>query len=460
MERLSSGVRINAAVDDAAGLVISQGMQAQIGAGNAQLRNINDMVSMTQVVDSTLAAIGDDLQRIRTLAVQAANGTLNAADRAALQVEVAARYRDARNLQQSTSYNGHALLDGSLQLQTGGDASGAAVSLAVPALFLPKTTDVLYGYVQMAQASVTATPSAALSSGDLLLSGHPVPPTQAGPAAGQDADSAWALANAINTLSSKGYDAQANPASVSGAATVPPLGDQVAAGDITINGVATRAGNVVNAINAIAAQTGVTASQRAVSGSGANTAYVLSLSAADGRNISVSGAAGFGLADTQVACTVSISGPLTQTPEANLVISGANPAAAGLVTSTVQAQNVGDPTLVLYDASSGYDLNPHVDSVPNATATINAMDGKLDALNALRVQVGAAENALTQRSSDLTQQRDSTQQAQSQIRDADFATEVASLTSDNIVQTSSLAMIAQANASPGVLLSILLGHGS
>jgi len=87
MERLSSGVRINSAKDDAAGLAISTRMTASIRGISAAIRNANDGISLTQTAEGSLAQIGDNLQRIRELAVQSANTGNNASDRAALNNE-------------------------------------------------------------------------------------------------------------------------------------------------------------------------------------------------------------------------------------------------------------------------------------------------------------------------------------------------------------------------------------
>ncbi len=88
IERLSSGLRINRAADDAAGLAVSEGMRSQIRGMNVAARNAQDGVSMVQVADGALGTVGDMLQRVRDLAVQSSNGTLTDAQRTNLDIEV------------------------------------------------------------------------------------------------------------------------------------------------------------------------------------------------------------------------------------------------------------------------------------------------------------------------------------------------------------------------------------
>src|SRR5258705_7640815 len=87
MQRLSSGLRINSAADDAAGLAISQRMSAQVRGANVAIRNANDGISLAQTADGALASVGDSLQRMRELAVQALNSTNSGPDKASLNQE-------------------------------------------------------------------------------------------------------------------------------------------------------------------------------------------------------------------------------------------------------------------------------------------------------------------------------------------------------------------------------------
>jgi len=114
IQRLSSGLRINSAKDDAAGLAIATRMTSQINGLNQAVRNANDGISMAQTTESALGEVTNNLQRIRELAVESANGTYSTADRAALDVEVQQRLSEIDRIASKTTFNGQNVLDGSL----------------------------------------------------------------------------------------------------------------------------------------------------------------------------------------------------------------------------------------------------------------------------------------------------------------------------------------------------------
>ncbi len=125
IQRLSSGLRINSAKDDAAGLAISQRMTTQVRGMDVAARNANDGISLAQTAEGALSSIGENMQRIRELAVQAANGTNSAEDRAALQKEVVQLSEEISRVTDNSSFNGTKLLDGSttsFTIQVGADA--------------------------------------------------------------------------------------------------------------------------------------------------------------------------------------------------------------------------------------------------------------------------------------------------------------------------------------------------
>ncbi len=114
MQRLSSGLRVNSAKDDAAGLAIAERMNAQVRGMGVAIRNANDATSLAQTAEGGTAKIGDALQRMRELSVQSANGTNNAGDRDNLQTEFASLQAEVTRLVSGTKFNGQSLLDGSV----------------------------------------------------------------------------------------------------------------------------------------------------------------------------------------------------------------------------------------------------------------------------------------------------------------------------------------------------------
>lgn len=117
LQRLSSGLRINSAKDDAAGLAISERFSSQITGLNQAIRNANDGISLAQVAEGALGESGSILQRIRELAVQSANATNSASDRQALQAEVNQLKEELERIATTTEFNGLKLLDGTFQAQ-------------------------------------------------------------------------------------------------------------------------------------------------------------------------------------------------------------------------------------------------------------------------------------------------------------------------------------------------------
>src|SRR5450631_4581418 len=118
LQRLSSGLKINSAADDAAGLAIATAFTTQINGTNQAVRNANDAISETQTAGGALATLNDNLQSIRTLAVESANGSNSAQDRAALDQQVQQQIAEITRIASQTSFNGLNVLDGSAGVTT------------------------------------------------------------------------------------------------------------------------------------------------------------------------------------------------------------------------------------------------------------------------------------------------------------------------------------------------------
>jgi flagellin len=287
LQRLSSGLRINSAKDDAAGLAISERFTTQIRGLNQAVRNANDGISLSQTAEGALAETGNALQRIRELAIQSANSTNSASDRTALNAEAAQLLSEVQRIAQSTQFNGQNILDGSFasaQFQVGANAN-QTISFGIAGA----TTNLLGAY----QATSTAVSSNAFDGAGFTINGVEVGVSAATSAAGVTADSATAKATAINSKSSLTGVTATAANSVVGAAPVARSG--LASGALVINGISvgavasdtnavTQGRNAAAAINAVSNQTGVTAVADASTGA-------LSLTAADGRNIALTSSA-------------------------------------------------------------------------------------------------------------------------------------------------------------------------
>ena len=286
LSRLSSGLRINSARDDAAGLAISNRFTAQVRGLNVAIRNANDGISLAQTAEGALGAMTESLQRLRELALQSANATNSDSDRQALAAEADQLVSELSRVADQTNFNGRKLLDGSFDssVQIGTNV-GETVSFAINEVSI----DNIGGGVG---AGISAIGNAnAITNGDLNINGIAISPSSASDDTASSANagaSAIAKVAAINRATEQtNVRAEVNTNVVAGSA----IAASATAGTITINGVqvgvnttadaATTRSSVVTAINSIADQTGVTAVD-----SGSDNNGVL-LEAADGRNVTI-----------------------------------------------------------------------------------------------------------------------------------------------------------------------------
>jgi len=294
MERLSTGVRINSARDDAAGLAITTRMTANIRGLSAAIRNANDGISLTQTAEGSLSAIQDNLQRVRELAVQSANSSNTLSDRAALNAEASQLISEIDRVANNSSFNGIKLLDGSYQnqaLQIGsGNEANDRISVSIgsaKASALGVGSGSSFGLTLAAGSKVK---TGALSTGDLSINSTQVNASVSDGVSSLFANSSGiAKAAAINSVSAQtGVNASVSSTTWVGAAATSFTA--MAAGKVLINGIdigaieastnaVDRGTQVAAAINGKTNQTGVTAVS--------DTAGILTLTATDGRNIAV-----------------------------------------------------------------------------------------------------------------------------------------------------------------------------
>jgi flagellin len=310
MERLSTGLRINSAKDDAAGLAISNRMTAQIRGMSMAIKNANDGISMAQTADGAYGQVTSMLQRMRELAVQAANGAVSGSDRASIQLEIDELKAEINNVADRTNFNGIKLLDGTardVKLQTGTN-EGELMSVDFSSV---KAKDIGSGdNPALTSIGGLSTTFAAMSAGDLLINGVQVGASLAtddelSSSTATPASSAIAKVAAINRVTEQsGVYAKVNTTEVSGQTMTAPAA--ASSGTISINGyttvsfstatdLATSRVNIAKAINDISAATGVVAIDTGDDKQG------VKLVAADGRNIIVDNTFTTGSAATGVA---------------------------------------------------------------------------------------------------------------------------------------------------------------
>ncbi len=439
LQRLSSGLRINSAKDDAAGLAIASRMTSQIRGLNQASRNANDGISLAQTAEGGLGTITNNLQRIRELSVQSANATNSSSDRAALQNEAAELIAEIDRIATTSSFNGVSLLDGtftSQQFQVGADANQ---TISVSSIASARTTDLGASY-SSTKTSAALVSTNTISAGDLIINGVTL-----GAVATTDAKD---LASAINALSGTGVTASAAATSVSGTSMV----TAALTGTITINNVATASITtgggtlaadrtaVTSAINAISAATGVTATNTGADSTG------VTLSAADGRNVTVA-------FSTLTAAATGVGAAGTTESTVTLDSTGSGGIA---FTTTGTIANTGFTVETIAASLSGTAVsNLDISSVSGANTAITSIDAALNSINTSRGSLGAIQSRFESVVSNLATTSENLSAARSRIMDADFAAETAALTRAQILQQAGVSILSQANASPQLVLSLL-----
>jgi len=378
LQRLSSGLRINSAKDDAAGLSIAERFTSQIRGNTQAARNANDGISLAQTAEGDLVQIGNNLQRIRELAVQSANATNSASDRAALQAEASLLIAEVDRVAANSSFNGVKLLDGTFtaqQFQVGANAT-TNDRITLSAISSARTSQ-LGGVGATTSATVTGTATtAALAAGDLTLNGQQVGASVAGAAPGQSTSSAFSIAGAINAVSANsGVTATANATTVTGAAAT--TFTAIAANTFSINGVnvgavaagTTAAGqgaNLAAAVNAVSTQTGVTAAADATTGA-------VTLTAADGRDIKITENVTSNATGVSVATTGQRAVLLAQTgfSSGSVGVAGTTTIASGAFTAA-DASAAGEVFTLAVD---GLTLYTETSTAGTDTVTAAELDG-------------------------------------------------------------------------------------
>lgn len=472
LQRLSSGLRINSAKDDAAGLAISERMTAQIRGLNQASRNANDGVSLAQTAEGALSSAGDILQRIRELAVQSANASNSANDRQALQNEVGQLTQELDRIATSTEFNGKKLFDGSFGTANFQVGANANQTITASTANLRTST---YGNNQVGGAgpglgagtlAAAGAEATALTAGNFDINGYVGTKT----VAVVTTDSAASIATKVNNVTgSTGVTATAKTDvkltfSAAGAYNLKVFGDNTTGETVTFSlsaaNTADGLSSAVTAFNDKSAKTGLVASLNSTntdviitSATGANikledtttaNAGTVVVQALKADQSTALGASATLAADT-TADGVFVTGQVTFDSEKSF--SAVQAAAGTNLLAAVGAATVGS-TLNKVSALD-------VTSFLNSTDAIKTVDSALALINGERAKFGALQGRFESTVSNLQATSENLSAARSRIRDADFAAETANLTRNQILQQAGVAMLAQANALPNNVLSLL-----
>lgn len=465
LQRLSSGLRINSAKDDAAGLAISERFTTQIRGLNQAARNANDGISLAQTAEGDLGAITNNLQRIRELSVQSANATNSASDRVALQAEVSELISEIDRVASTSAFNGVKLLNGSFSAQQFQVGANAGETVTISSIASSRTTAI--GQANTATATGTKV-TAALATNDLLINGVDVGAV-ANP--GDSGSLAANIAAAITAADSQVTAAVGQSEFAVGAfATVSDLAanddgvytltvegiDVIDVTDLGVAGNTVTAAEVDTALGLTATTDLLTAAGVSFTGTAAGSDLVFIK--ADGSNLNLTetrtvgtGAnaalAGNGFANlgaTTATGSAEEFGKLTLTSQSAILVAGNTPGNAGLTAGT--------SGLVL----SGTTISTtNISTVAGANAAISSVDNALTTINSSRAQLGAVQNRFDSVVSSIQTTSENLSASRSRIRDADFAAETAQLTRAQILQQAGVSILGQANSLPQNALSLL-----
>ena len=470
MQRLSSGLRINSAKDDAAGLAISERMSTQIRGLNQAARNANDGVSLAQTAEGALGTIGNNLQRIRELAVQSRNATNSSEDRAALQKEVAQLTSEIDRVAKDTSFNGTNLLDGSFTtkaFQVGAN-QGQLINIdsiqnsQVNKLGEWTSVDKPASVYSGAMGGPAATPGAGAFTVGALALGDGAGQSGGAIAAfkinvgGVELDVAGLAASAGRTVVAAQDAITTQITAAVNAANIPGVTATAGAsgtGTVTLANATVNASSLAVAGSSMVTTTGTftAGSKHAAIAAGAlqingkdivvNAAY----SDADRANQLVS-AINTAFADNSVKAS-NVNGTVVLKSAADIVVGGSAPATGtGLAAGTTAT--------VKGTAQVGF-AGISVATAEGADDTIKAMDAALKAVNSARADLGAIQNRFESVVSNLGVNSENLAASRSRILDADFASETANLSRSQILQQAGTAMVAQANQLPQGVLALL-----
>ena len=481
MERLSSGLRINSAKDDAAGLAISDRMTSQIRGLNQAARNANDGISLAQTAEGAMQETTNILQRMRELAIQSANDTNSASDRASLQAEVNQLQQEMTRIAASTSFNGQNILDGTLndaQFQVGANAN-ETISFSIPSArstelgnHLLTSSNATDSGIEAATTAADATTSTTNGNnvGDQTLSIFGPESKLASEVTVEENDSAKAIVDKINIVSADtGVTAEAmTTATISGITTAGIIsfdlaGTNEGAGDeIPVSALVdpNDLSSLATAINDQSGNTGITAK---VSGDKKEitltqaSGFDIKISNfvhSDGTDMIVEGSE----ADTPTAITLAGAGTTNSTIVGGEISFYSN----GSFNVTSDAEVVdGSIFSTGADAANGSELHSiddvDISTIEGASNAIRSIDGALGQIDRIRGDLGALQNRFESTISNLENVSENLSAARSRILDADIAMETSAMTKNNILQQAGVAILSQANTTPQLALQLLQG---
>jgi flagellin len=467
MERLASGLRINSAKDDAAGLQISNRLTSQINGIGVATRNANDGISIAQTAEGAMGESTNILQRMRDLSLQSANGSNSADDRKSMQKEISSLQSELTRISETTSFGGQKLLNGNYgtqSFQVGASANETIdISLSnLSAKTIGNNTQMLEGATAGAvglgrgiAAAVDSTGANGVAGGALAING-----TESKTVTVAGGATAKVIAAQVNGVTAD-TDVKATARSelkMSG------LGDP---GQVSFNLNGTSISTAITdktdlkslaaAINDKSDTTGVKAS--------IDDAGALHMVDESGDDIKIDDFDNSGTTKTVNITALDAKGAVNGSA---IVLTGGGGAVldSTKVSGTVQLTSLkefsttsADTTIALSTAITGSTLDS-VNAVDIGTAkgaqdAVSVIDAAIAGIDSQRADLGAVQNRMNFTINNLNNIQSNVSDARSRIQDVDFAKETAQLTKQQILSQTSSAMLAQANQIPQTALSLL-----
>ena len=470
MERLSTGVRINSAKDDAAGLAITTRMTSEIRGLNAAVRNANDGISVAQTAEGSLGEITNILQRLRELAVQSANSSNNSTDRSFLDTEAQQLIAETNRIGAQTNFNGIKLLNGSFSSQNFQVGAGEGEVIAFNSISDSRasalgshslsTTGTMMGRAlatsvadEAAVLTALTTPIADAAAGFKLQTALGGSSSNILYAADSGAD---VIAAAINTAANaSGITATArNSATLNSFSTAGTVAFNLKGGlgtTVAISAtIATTSdlGALAAAINGATGTTGITASFASPSDKS-----VLTLDTSDGRSILIENLLIAGSASNTAKVNTIAIGAAT-TSDSTIIVGTVD-----MVSSKGQITTVQGPATVMGSASALSTFNSvasvSLTSQAGSSAALSVIDQALTQVNNTRASLGGLMNRFAATVSNQGTTIANLAASRSRIMDTDYAVETTNLAKAQIIQQAATAMLAQANQSSQSVLALL-----
>jgi len=480
MQRLSSGLRINSAKDDAAGLQIANRLTSQINGLGQAVKNVNDGISIAQTAEGAMQASTDILQKMRTLALSSATGSLSADDRKSNNEEYQALTSELTRISQTTTFGGQKLLDGSYgtkAIQVGANAN-ETINLSLEnvaasnigsqqiksAALTPNATGLAVGSIAITGNGQTA--AVAIAAGD---SAKTIAAGLNGAVGGLTATASTQVKFSIDEKLTKG-----TPEIVADAAAIPPIVGAVAVAGVPANfsmkvGTATVSFVGVTDTAGLADQLKSNAAKLGISVSYDEAKGTLEVKSDTGENLKfTSDAVGAGAISINVkdgsGKYATAAGVETPTKLAN--------AAAGVMVATGQISLDSAKGYSLADGTVGTSVttlfgsaqisskktavsDTDVTDANNAQNALAVIDKAIGTIDSVRSGLGATQNRLTTTADNLQNIQKNSTAARSTVQDVDFASETAELTKQQTLQSASTAILSQANQLPSAVLKLL-----